>query len=249
MTGCFFRKSGAAVPAVLLAGAVFMFLCGVSCQTAGAARVNAPEDPGAAPELLPPAEIVSPLKQSVVYNGRPQPVDARAGQDVPLVVTYYPSQGAWWFDEDGTREAPVNVGLYYVKISRPAGNGYAKGKDLMVEYHITKAAITINTEKVQTASYNGDPKRVQASAEPQVPLSFSYYPAPEVRAAAVQALSQPDESALSGISVALRGLKRVERAPIEQGVYYVLVYYPGDENHFLAYTEVDFTIGPPVRRN
>ncbi|MDR2619060.1 MAG: hypothetical protein LBC62_09335 [Treponema sp.] len=250
MTGYFFRKSGAAVPVVLMAGAVFMLLYG-TCKTAGeAARAKEPADRGAASERQQlPAEIISPLKQSVVYNGRPQPVDARSDRDVPLVVTYYPSLGAWWFDEDGTREAPVNAGLYYVKINRPAGNGYARGEDVMVEYSITKAVITIKAEKVQSASYNGDPKRVQASSEPQVPLSFSYYPAPEVRAAAVKALSQPDENALSGISTALRGLKRVERAPIEQGVYYVVVYYPGDDNHFFAYAEVDFTIGPPVRRN
>jgi hypothetical protein len=228
-----------------------MLLYGGSCKTAGeTASVRTPEDHGPALDRPPlPAEITSPRKQSVVYNGRPQPADVRADQDAPLVVTYYPSLGAWWFDEDGTREAPVNAGLYYVKISRPAGNGYAQGEDVMVEYSITKAVITIKAEKIQTAAYNGDPKRVQASAEPQVPLYFSYYPAPEVRAAAVQALFQPDENALSGISLALQGFRRVERAPIEQGVYYVLVYYPGDDNRFSAYAEVDFTIGPPVRRN
>jgi hypothetical protein len=239
----FFRDSGFTFPVVFLSGAVAALLSFGACNSLP--ETEPPEEPDAAS----PPEIISPLEQSVVYNGRPQPVDARAAGDILLIVTYYPSKGAWWFDEDGTREAPVNAGTYYVKISRPAGNGYAQGEDVMVEYHIKKAAVNIIAEKIQGASYNGDPKRVQARSEPGLPLSYSYYPSAGVRAAAAQAFSRPDESTRSTASAALRGLKRVERAPIEQGAYYVIVYYPGDDNYLPAYTEVDFTIGPPARRN
>jgi hypothetical protein len=201
--------------------------------------------------LQAPPPFVSPLYQEAVYNGKPQPVEARAAaDDIPaFIIVYYAAENARYFGEGGTFEAPVNAGVYYVMITRPSGNGYAKGKDVMVEYHIKKADVQIVADTVQNAAYNGDPKRVIASAEPAVPLSFSYYPTVAVRYAAVRALSEPSEDTQSGASAALRGLRRVERAPIEQGTYYAVVYFPGDDNYQLAYKEVDITIGPPVQRN
>ncbi|AEF81678.1 hypothetical protein TREAZ_3012 [Leadbettera azotonutricia ZAS-9] len=207
------------------------------------------DDGNSAKPLIPSPGIVSPLYQEVVYSGQPQPLEARAEVDVPLEVIYYPSPTARWFDEDRYDEVPVNTGVYYAKIRRPSWNGYAQGEDVEAEYHIKKATVEIIAEGIQRAAYNGDPKRVVASAEPDVPLSFSYYPNANAARAAIRALAQPDADARSGVSAALSGLRRVERAPIEQGAYYVVVYFPGDDNHNLAYREVVFTIGPPARRN
>jgi hypothetical protein len=165
-----------------------------------------------------------------------------------LIVVYYASEDDRRSGHGGTRDVPVNAGHYSVKVERPAGNGYAAGTDVMLEYHIKKADVLINADARQSASYHGDPKRVAASAEPPLPLSFSYYPTPEARQAAVRALSEPGEESRSTVSTVLRGFRRVERAPIEQGTYYAVVYFPGDDNYNLAYTEIDLTIGPPVRR-
>jgi hypothetical protein len=217
-----------------------------SCGTTGGTVETA--ETAEKPKTLPP--FTSPLYQETVYNGKPQPIEAAAAsEDVPdMIAVYYPSEDARRIDDAGTLEAPVNAGVYYVKILRPGGNGYDRGEDVMAEYHINKAEVRIIADSRQSAAYNGDPKRVTASAEPPVPLSFSYYPAPEVRETAVRALLEPGGDTRSGFSAALRGLRRVERAPIEQGTYYAVVYFSGDENYNLAYKEIDFTIGPPARR-
>jgi hypothetical protein len=136
--------------------------------------------------------------------------------------------------------------LYYVRVKRPGGNGFAPGADTIVEYQIEKASVTILADESQGAYYDGNPKRVLAVSEPSFALSFSYYPNAETRDAAARAFSQPDTQA--SVSEALKGFKRVERAPIEQGIYYVLVFFPGDENYQGIYKKVEFTIGPPVRR-
>jgi hypothetical protein len=232
----------------LFVPAVLSWVCLISlaaCKTLGDES-----DDGTTVESLKSApEIVSPLYQEAIYNGRPQPIEAKAEIDAPLQVIYYPSAAARWFDEDGYDYAPVETGVYYARIKRPSWNGYDRGEDVDVEYHIKKATVEIIADEGQNAAYNGDPKRVIASAEPDVPLSFSYYPNANVARAAIRALAQPDADTRSGISAALSGLKRVERAPIEQGVYYVVVYFPGDDNYHLAYKEVKFTIDPPIRRH
>jgi hypothetical protein len=227
------------VPAVL---GGFLFMSLAACKTLDG------DDEVVGEPLKPPPEIVSPLYQEAVYNGRPQPIEARADIDVPLEVIYYPSPTARYFDEEGYDDAPVNAGVYYAKIRWPSRNGYAQGEDVDVEYHIKKATVEIIAEESQSAVYNGDPKRVTASAEPAVSLSFSYYPNADVAGAAIRALAQPGTDTQSGVSVALRGLKRVERSPIEQGIYYVVVYFSGDNNYYLAYRQIKFTIGPPIRR-
>jgi hypothetical protein len=220
----------------------FITLSLLSCGTTGGITVT-----GEALKAPPP--LAAPLYQETVYNGEPQPMKAAAAGDVPaLVIVYYPSEDARRFDDGGTREAPVDAGVYYAKIIRPPGNGYARGEDMMAEYRIKKAEIRITADSMQSAAYNGDPRRVAAFAEPPAPLSYSYYPTPEVREAAVQAFLHPGADTLSGVSAALRGFRRVARAPIEQGTYYAVVYFPGDENYNPAYREIDFTIGPPERR-
>jgi hypothetical protein len=131
-------------------------------------------------------------------------------------------------------------------VERAGGNGFAAGEDVIVEYLIEKASVAVFADENPGAYYDGNPKRVLASSEPPFTLSFSYYPNAETRDAAARAFSQPDIQA--SVSEALRGFRRVERAPIEQGVYSVLVFFPGDENYYGAYKKVEFTIGPPVRR-
>ena len=62
------------------------------------------------------------------------------------------------------------------------------------------------------------------------------------------AIKAEEEAILSKKELAeiFRGYKRVERAPTEQGTYYVLVYFSGDKNHEPAKAKVEFTILPPV---
>jgi hypothetical protein len=113
----------------------------------------------------------------------------------------------------------------------PAGPGKNDAASVITE----KIPVKIIAEPKQIAAYNGAPRRVTAVAEPEVPLSFSYYPSAEIREQAAQ--NRPEQR-----RAALSGFKRVERAPIEPGTYYVTVYFPGDEQHLPASAEVDFTI-------
>ncbi|MDR0720037.1 MAG: hypothetical protein LBF78_10415 [Treponema sp.] len=187
-------------------------------------------------------EIFVLAYQTTIYNGKSQPIKTEGPVEGGAVVTYYASEAARWFSEGGTEIPPTDAGVYYVRASFPGR------KDALVEYHITRALPKIIAEEKQSAAYNGDPKRVSARCDPELPLSFSYYPTPEVRQAAVKALARESEADNEESAAAFRGLRRVERAPIEQGEYYVLVYYPGDNNYLMAYKEIYFTIGPPVKR-
>jgi hypothetical protein len=192
--------------------------------------------------------FVSPLRQERVYNGEPQPIEAQSSTATapPFVVTYYTSEEACAAREGGKSKAPAGAGLYYVRVEQ--GGGLDPELSVIVEYLIEKAQVTILADEKQSAYYNGDPKRVMAVSEPPLTLSFSYYPNAEAREAAARAFSQPGGDTEVSASSALKGFTRVGRAPIEQGVYYVLVFFPGDENCHAAYKEVEFTIGPPVRR-
>jgi hypothetical protein len=189
------------------------------------------------------AGIVVLSYQTTIYNGKRQPLKIEGPVEGGAVVTYYASETARWFNEDGTEIPPADAGVYYARVRVPGR------EDALAEYHITRALPKIIAEEKQSAAYNGDPKRVSARCEPELPLSFSYYPTPDVRQAAVKLLAREGEDDGKESSAAFRGLKRVERAPIEQGEYYVLVYYPGDTNYLMAYKEIDFTIGPPVKRS
>jgi len=73
----------------------------------------------------------------------------------PPVITYFRSEEDLHADRNGSSEPPVEVGDYYVRIRRPAGNGYKAGNDITVEYHIQKALVTI--------FYNGDTHHMGAS--------------------------------------------------------------------------------------
>jgi hypothetical protein len=85
--------------------------------------------------------ITSASMQHTLYNGKEQPIEAKAAKDdiPPLEVTYFMSEADLIADRNGTTQAPSEVGYYYVRIRRPAGNGYKAGRDITVEYHIQKA--------------------------------------------------------------------------------------------------------------
>ncbi|MDR1863578.1 MAG: hypothetical protein LBQ67_06635 [Treponema sp.] len=225
--------------AALLKAAILFASFSASCKT--------PEG-GGREELLEAAALVSPLRQYRVYNGKGQPVEAVPSREdaPPFAVTYYTSAEARDAREGGTADPPVDAGLYYVRVARPGGGGFAPGEDVPVEYRIDKAEAVILADETQTAYYDGNPKRVLAVCEPPFTLSFSYYPSAEIRDAAVRSLSQGG----GGRSpAALRNFTRVERAPADQGVYYVAVFFPGNANYKAAYKNVTFTIAPPAGRH
>ncbi|MDR3301535.1 MAG: hypothetical protein LBT01_03280 [Spirochaetaceae bacterium] len=91
-------------------------------------------------ELDDPPIITSASYQHTLYNGGRQPIDARAAKDdtPEFIVTYFLSEEAMLRNEGGFSEAPSEVGKYYVRIERPAGNGYRAGPDVKVEYFIQK---------------------------------------------------------------------------------------------------------------
>jgi hypothetical protein len=210
---------------------------------------------GMVPKEVPSVHAPSP--QETIYNGQSQPVSfSYEMQEVPELV-YYSSEDDRKNDQRGSGDAPVQAGLYYVRIRIPPENGPGLPEDVFVDYRILKSPVKIRAEPVQEAVYNGDPKRVRAGAEPPVPLSYSYYPNAGLRDAAAKEAEDVPQSGLSGAgalsrggvpSAVFRGFRRVERAPIEQGTYYVRVYFPGDENHEAASVNVEFTILPPPSR-
>jgi hypothetical protein len=90
--------------------------------------------------LEDPPIITSATYQHTLYNGEKQPIEARAAKaDIaPLIVTYFLSEEAMLKNEGGFLDAPKEVGKYWVRIERPAGNGYRSGPPVKVEYFIQK---------------------------------------------------------------------------------------------------------------
>ncbi|GAB6391253.1 MAG: hypothetical protein MdMp014T_0626 [Treponematales bacterium] len=121
--------------------------------------------------------ITSATYQHTLYNGRGQPIEATAAKDnaPPFVITYFTSEADFDNNSGGTTEPPAEVGDYYARIERPAGNGYKRGGDIKVEYHIQKAMIAIHARDVQRFRFDGEPKAAAASAEPPVDLRFEYF--------------------------------------------------------------------------
>jgi hypothetical protein len=179
--------------------------------------------------------FISDLYQRAVYNGLPQPVEARFTADISPVLVYFNSVEDLEQNQRGFSQAPANAGLYYVRVENAEA-------EIIIEYFIGRAPLTIIAEEKQEAQYNGDPKRIKAEVDAPVQLSASYFLSPEARSAA----SLPDTQAEQR-SAALRGYKRVERPPTEPGTYYVNVYYDGDKNYGPALKEIEFTIVPKVK--
>jgi len=110
--------------------------------------------------------------------------------------------------------------------------------------------LKIEAEEIQQTHFDGNPKRVQARAEPPVPLFFSYYPNRELRETAQRAVRETTSrgDSVRRLTQTFRGFRRMERAPVEQGIYYVWIFFPGDNNHEAAHANVEFTILPPAAR-
>jgi hypothetical protein len=92
-------------------------------------------------ELKDPPIITSASYQHTLYNGESQPIEVKAARDdaPPFVVTYFASEADLENGVGGRTEAPSEVGVYYARVERPAGNGYRQGNAIKVEYHIQRA--------------------------------------------------------------------------------------------------------------
>jgi hypothetical protein len=172
---------------------------------------------GTASPLEDPPIITSATYQHTLYNGRPQPIEAKAAQEnAPLVVTYFPSLEALERDEGGTAEPPVAVGDYYARIERPEGAGFAAGRAIAVEYHLQKALVAISAADKQQFRYDGLPKPAAVSVDPPVALAVAYY--------------------ADGSAAALDG------PPVEPGDYIARISFGGNANYFGASKEIVFSI-------
>jgi hypothetical protein len=171
----------------------------------------------AAPDEAP--IITSATYQHTQYNGRGQAVEVVSAKDdaPPFIVTYFGSEADLEQNRDGSAEPPLEVGDYYARVERPAGNGYRQGNNIKIEYHIQKAFVAIVAEPVQRFAYDGSPKEIIARTEPPVepPLVVSYFAAGD---SSDKALGSP---------------------PGERGRYRAAVVFPGNERYMGASTEIE----------
>ena len=181
--------------------------------------------------------LISVLQQYTVYSGEAQPVKIHTGQAALLSIVYYTSQEDIALDSGGTTEAPVNAGLYYVRIVFPSTKSKPDGDEIIVEYLIDRAPVNITADDFQFAMYNGSPRRVTAETDTPVKLSFSYFSTREALLAAAVLETTSEER-----GTALQGYKRVESSPREPGIYYVMAYYKGDNNYLPSGKEIVFEI-------
>jgi hypothetical protein len=162
--------------------------------------------------------ITSATHQHTLYNGKGQEIEAVASKkDAPTpVITYFRSEADLHADRDGAQEAPVEPGVYYVRIRRPAGNGYMAGRDITIEFHIQRTLVTVTAEARQEFAYDGKPKEVVFSVDKDIEPVVTYY--------------------AQGSSAALGG------QPVNRGSYNVLISYPGDAHHMSASKNVEMVI-------
>ena len=168
--------------------------------------------------LEDPPIITSATHQHTLYNGKGQPIEANAskkGEPSPI-ITYFRSEEDLHADRNGSSEAPVEVGDYYVRIRRPAGKGYKAGNDITVEYHIQKALVTISAEERQEFIFDGKPKPVVFSVDQKVEPVVAYY-----RSSSSQPLNGP---------------------PAERGIYPVIISFNGDAHHMGASKRIELII-------
>ena len=171
--------------------------------------------------LEDPPIITSATHQHTLYNGRGQHIEAVAAKEgAPSpVITYFRSEEDLHADRDGSSEPPAEVGNYYVRIRRPAGNGYRAGNDITVEYHIQKALVTITAEEKQEFAYDGKPKAVVFSVDRNVEPGVEYYHAPS-----------HDRPKTYGFPLG--------EPPTERGVYHAIIVWAGDARRMGASKEV-----------
>jgi hypothetical protein len=151
--------------------------------------------------------ITSATHQHTLYNGRGQPIEANSKKGAPHpVITYFRSEEDLHADRNGSSEPPVEVGDYYVRIRRPADNGYKAGNDITVEYHIQKALVTISAEERQEFAYDGKPKQIIFSVDQKIEPGVIYY----------------------------RSNQPLNGPPAERGIYQVIISYNGDAHRMGA---------------
>ena len=187
-------------------------------------------------------EVRSP--QELVYNGKPQGIPYLYNGQDKIDITYFTSPRDRMDDRRGTQSEPVDVGIYYVRLIRPGKGKTVPAKEVFANLNIVKRPVKITAAKTQEAVYDGDPKRIQAAAEPSVSLSYSYYPNLELLETAKKSTAETPQGQ-STITQTFRGYRRIDRAPSEPGTYYVWIYYPGDNNNETASLDVVLTIFPP----
>jgi len=165
--------------------------------------------------------ITSATYQHALYNGRVQPIEAKAAKEgaPPPVITYFRSEADLHADRNGSSQAPAEVGDYYVRVRRPAGGGYRAGKDITVEYHIQRALVAISAEERQVFAYDGNPKAAAFSVDKNVEPSVVYYHA----------------------ASAMRGFPLSE-PPSERGLYMAIISFSGDAHYMGASKEVELVI-------
>ena len=218
------------VCAAVIPALVFFGCAGSAGTTGSSSGVQTRERQKAAPSLI----VKSP--QEAIYNGQDQAIIySYTGEDIPDIV-YYSSRKALEEERGGSYTPPRQTGTYYVHVR-------CLYEEVYVEYTILRSPVEIITAPYQEAVFNGNPRRVRAEAKPEVPLSYSYYPNRELRDSAIKA---EEEAILSGEELAeiFKGYKRIDRAPTEQGTYYVWIYFPGDKNHQASQANVEFAILP-----
>ncbi|GHV85480.1 hypothetical protein AGMMS50230_10880 [Spirochaetia bacterium] len=191
-------------PLAVLFVVISVLILATVCNSTGSAQ-GEDEDPPI---------ITSATYQHTLYNGRPQSVDVRSASDdaPPFVITYFRSEDDMLADRGGTKEIPVDVGSYYVRIERPAGNGYREGTPVKVEYTIQKAFFPITAKEKQDFRYDGSPKPVFFEAPADI--SVEYY----------------------------SGEQKLAGPPVQRGTYRVVLSYAGDVRYMGASKEVELVI-------
>ena len=213
---------------------VFPGCAGSAASTGSAGSTTGGHAPVKEKQETPSLTVKSP--QEAIYNGKALPITfSYTGEDRPEVI-YYLSRRALEEQRGGSYTAPSETGVYYVLVR-------CLYEELTLEYRILKCPVRIRAAPIQEAIFNGSPKRIQAEADPPVPLSFSYYPNRELRDAAIKAERENASDRVEQTEI-FKGYRRVDRAPNMQGTYYVWIYYPGDKNHEAAQANVLFTILP-----
>lgn len=189
--------------------------------------------------IIYPIIVQSP--QEVMYSSNIQPFVYHYEGEEETEAVFYTSREDRMLDNFGTYINPQKAGTYFVSIR----NRY---EEVYAEYRIIKNPVKITAEENQKAYYDGDPKRVAVDIDSDISLSFSYYPNPALRD---EAIKTAEKSAARGNpsqpQSEFKGYKRIDRAPSEQGTYYVWVYFPGDENHETVSLKLELTILPPKR--
>lgn len=231
--GCFPKTF---IPAVILLITAGAFL-GCASQAAGTAG---PQQEKKGRIYL--FEVNSP--QEAVYNGKPHAIAYKYTGDAAPDIVYFSSSEDMAIGKGGSRSAPVNAGNYYVRLTRPVSDKNYDVREFYAVLSIKKRPVKIEAEKPQTMVYDGNPKRIRAASDPMVPLAFSYYPNLELLETAKKAAEEAS-SRQDSISQTFKGYRRIDRAPSEPGIYYVWIYYPGDENTESASMDVVLSIEPP----